>query len=116
MTGLHFLDPNPFGTPGVLFLHGLGVNASSWTLQFPPLIQAGFRPLAPDLPGFGESRYDGRGWSLRRIAAVLAALLDELALGRVHLVGLSMGGAIAQQFVFDTPHLVKKLVLASSFA
>jgi 3-oxoadipate enol-lactonase len=116
MTGLHFLDPNPSGSPGVLLLHGLGVNASSWALQFPPLIESGFRPLAPDLPGFGESRYDGRGWSLRRTAADLAGLLNELGLGPVHIVGLSLGGAVAQQLALDAPQLVRKLVLASSFA
>jgi len=116
MTELHFLDPNPPGAPGVLLLHGLGVNGSSWNWQFAPLVEAGFRPLAPDTPGFGESRYDGHGWSLRRVAADLAAWLDELALGPVYVVGLSMGAAIAQQFALDTPRLVKKLVLASSFA
>jgi pimeloyl-ACP methyl ester carboxylesterase len=116
MTKLTFLDPNPSGTPGVLLLHGLGVNASSWTLQFPPLIEAGLRPLAPDAPGFGASPYDGRGWSLKRAAVALADLLDELATGPVHVVGLSMGGAIAQQLALDHPHLVKKLILASSFA
>ena len=116
MTRLHFLDPNPSGSPGVLLLHGLGVNASSWTLQFSPLIDAGFRPLAPDTPGFGLSRYDGRGWSLKRVAADLAAWLDELALGPVCVVGLSLGAAIAQQLTLDSPWLVKKLVLASSFA
>src|SRR5690242_2487693 len=116
MDGLNFLDPNPTGARGVLLLHGLGVDASSWALQFAPLVEAGFRPLAPDIPGFGASRYDGRGWSLRRVAAGLAAWLDELAFGAVDVVGLSMGAAIAQQLVLDHPALVKKLLLASSFA
>ena len=116
MTGLYFLDPNPAGSPALLLLHGLGANSSSWTLQFDPLIAAGMRPLAPDAPGFGQSRYDGRGWSLKRIAADLAKLLDELQTGPVHLVGLSMGGAIAQQFVLDYPQLVRKLVLVSAFS
>lgn len=116
MSNLNFLDPNPTGEPAVLLLHGLGVNASSWTLQFPPLIEAGFRPLAPDIPGFGASRYDGRGWSLKRIAAALVGWLDELATGPVHVVGISMGGAIAQQLVLDHPTHVKNLVLVSSFA
>jgi 3-oxoadipate enol-lactonase len=116
MTTLHFLDPNPSGSPGVLLLHGLGADASSWTLQFPALTQAGFRPLAPDAPGFGASRYDGRGWSLGRVAAAVAGLLDEAATGPVHVVGLSMGGVIAQQLALDAPQRVKKLVLASTFA
>jgi len=116
MTTLHFLDPNPSGSPGVLLLHGLGADASSWSLQFPALTQAGFRPLAPDAPGFGASRYDGRGWSLRRVAAAVAGLLDEAATGPVHVVGLSMGGVIAQQLALDKPQRVKRLVLASTFA
>lgn len=116
MTELAFLDPNPSGSPGVLLLHGLGVNASSWTLQFPPLIEAGFRPLAPDAPGFGASRYDGRGWSLKRVAAAMTDLLHELVIGPVHVVGISMGAAVAQQFTLDYPNKVKRLVLVSAFA
>jgi pimeloyl-ACP methyl ester carboxylesterase len=67
MTKLHFLDPNPTGRPTVLLLHGLGADGSSWTLQLPPLIEAGFRPIAPDAPGFGKSPYDGKGWSVRKL-------------------------------------------------
>ncbi len=116
MTELHFFDPNPSGSPIVLLLHGLGVNASSWSLQFDPLIKAGFRPLAPDLPGFGQSRYDGRGWTVKRVAAALADFLVALGSSPIYLVGLSLGGMVAQQFVLDHPHLVKKLILVSSFA
>ena len=73
MTNLHYLDPNPSGSPAVLLLHGLGANGSSWTLQFDALIEAGFRPIAPDAPGFGESPYDGKGWSISRdVAAIMA--------------------------------------------
>jgi 3-oxoadipate enol-lactonase len=115
MNRLHFLDPNPSGRPAVLLLHGLGADGSSWTLQMPALSKAGFRPLAPDAPGFGGSTYDGRGWSIRRVAAQLADLLGELGTGPAHIVGLSMGGVIAQQFALDFPHLTKKLVLVSTF-
>ena len=116
MTHLHYIDPNPDGAPAVLLLHGLGANGSMWTLQLEPLAQAGLRPIAPDAPGFGDSRYDGRGWNFRRVAADLAALLRELQTGPAHVVGLSMGGVIAQQFTFEHPDLVRKLVLVSTFA
>lgn len=115
MTNLHFLDPNPAGSPAVLLLHGLGSNGSMWTLQFEALIGLGMRPIAPDVPGFGDSRYDGRGWSLRRVANELASLLDELETGPAHVVGLSMGGVIAQQFALDFPERVCKLALVSTF-
>ena len=116
INGLHCLDPNPNGSPAVLLLHGLGANGTSWSLQFETLGSAGFRPLAPDVPGFGESRYDGRGWNFARVVGNLARLLNDLQTGPVFVVGLSMGGVIAQQFAFDFPELVRKLVLVSTFS
>lgn len=113
---LHYLDPYPSGSPAVLLLHGLGANGTMWSLQFDALIAAGFRPIAPDAPGFGDSPYDGRGWNFRRVAADLAALLRELETGPAHVVGLSMGGVIAQQFAFDYPGMVRKLALVSTFS
>ncbi len=113
---LFFLDPNPTASKAVLLLHGLGANGSSWALQLPALAEAGFRPLAPDAPGFGQSRYDGHGWSLPRAAGMLAGLLDELSIEKVDVIGLSMGGVIAQQFALDHPSRTGKLVLVSTFA
>jgi 3-oxoadipate enol-lactonase len=116
MNRLNFLDPHPEGNPSVLLLHGLGANGSSWMLQFDPLANAGFRPLAPDAPGFGKSFYDGKGWSIRRVAADMAGLLTDLRRGPAHVVGISMGGTIAQQIALDFPHLVDKLVLVNTYA
>ena len=100
----------------MLLLHGLGADGASWSLQLPALSQAGFRPLAPDVPGFGDSPYGGSGWSIRRAAAEMAVFLEELGTGPAHVVGLSMGGVIAQQFALDHPQLIRKLVLVSTFA
>jgi pimeloyl-ACP methyl ester carboxylesterase len=116
MTTLNYLDPNPAGHPTVLLLHGLGADATSWTLQLPALAGAGFRPIATDTPGFGHSPYNGRGWSIRHMAADMARLLEELQTGPAHVVGLSMGGTIAQQLALDYPHLTRRLVLVSTFA
>ena len=116
MTSLHFLDPNPSGGPAVLLLHGLGADGTSWILQMPALGEAGFRPVAPDVPGFGSSPYDGAGWNVRRVAAQMADLLEELGCGPAHILGLSMGGVIAQQFALDFPQFTRKLVLVSTFS
>jgi len=116
MTSLHYLDPNPSGSPAVLLLHGLGADSTSWTLQLPSLSSAGFRPIAPDAPGFGQSLYDGHGWNVCRVAAQVAGLLEQLGCSPAHVVGLSLGGVIAQQFCLDFPHLVSKLVLVSTFS
>jgi len=116
MTTLHWLDPNPQGYPPVLLLHGLGANCDSWGLQLPGLSAAGFRPIAPDAPGFGASPYDGRGWTIRWAAAEMADLLGQLKTGPAFVAGLSMGGIIAQQIALDAPAMVRKLVLVSTFA
>jgi 3-oxoadipate enol-lactonase len=116
MIDLHYLDTNRSGNPAVLLLHGLGADSTSWTLQIPVLSAAGFRPVAPDAPGFGGSPYDGQGWSIPRVAARMADLLGELDTGAAHVVGLSMGGIIAQQFALDFPQLTRKLVLVSTFS
>ncbi len=100
----------------MVLLHGLGADGNSWTLQFQPLIDAGFRPIAPDAPGFGKSPYDGKGWSFRRTAQEVADLLVSLRCEPAHIVGLSMGGIVAQQFALDHPGLTRKLVLVSTFA
>lgn len=116
MSQIHYLDPHPDGCPAVLLLHGLGATGASWTLQLPALAAAGYRPLAPDLPGFGDSPYDGRGWSIPGVAARMAALLEELGTGPAHIVGISMGGVIAQQLALDFPALTRSLVLVNTFA
>lgn len=113
---MHFLDPGDPNSPGVLLLHGLGADGTSWALQLDALISAGLRPIAPDLPGFGQSAYDGRGWSLQRMAALLAELVTGLDAAPVHLVGLSMGGVVAQQFALDYPQHVRSLTLVSTFS
>ncbi len=116
MDDIYCLDPYPQGAPAVLLLHGLGVNGQSWLLQLDALGAAGLRPLAVDVPGFGQSPYAGRGWGLARVAASLAAFVRARGVGAVHVVGLSMGGVIAQQFALDFPDLTRKLVLVNTFA
>jgi pimeloyl-ACP methyl ester carboxylesterase len=113
---IHYLDPNPDGYPGVLLLHGLGVDGSSWAYQIQALVEAGLRPLAPDLPGFGHTPYDGRGWSIERSAGQMNWLLKELDLEEVGVVGLSLGGTIALQMALEYPARMAHLVLMNSFA
>lgn len=114
---LNWLDPNPAGGPAVVLLHGLGADCTSWDFQMEALTGAGLRPLAFDLPGFGRSQIPaGAAWTVKTAAETLAAALDELVNGPVHLVGLSMGGVVALQFALDFPTRVDHLVLVNTFA
>lgn len=112
---MFYLDPNPQGGEVVLLLHGLGSAGESWQLQFPALEGAGFRPLAPDIRGFGRSSYPGR-WRIPEVVEDLKALLDALSLPRTHVVGISMGGVLAQAFALAHPKRTHRLVLINTFA
>lgn len=114
--GISYLDPAPDHQPVVVLLHGLGADAESWHFQYPVLIQAGFRPLAPDLPGFGRSTMSAQRWSVKRTASRLAAWLAALGIDRFALVGHSMGGAVAQELASICAERVEKLVLVNTFA
>jgi len=113
---LHFIDLNPAERPIVLLIHGLGANSDSWRLQFPPLIERGFRVLAIDLPGFGNSSYSGEWKSVAAIAKTVAEALTLLGISSVYAVGLSMGGPVCLQLALDYPNLVSRLVLVNTFA
>lgn len=79
------------GRPVVL-IHGWPLSGRSWEAQERPLIEAGYRVIAYDRRGFGQSSQPWEGYDYDTFAADLAALLDHLDLTEVTLVGLSMGG------------------------
>lgn len=69
-----------------------------------------------DLRDAGESEPEMEYYSLKELAADALALLDALAIDRVHVVGYSLGGVVAQQMVLDHPDRINRLVVISSFA
>lgn len=111
---LHFHEAGPAdGTPVVL-LHGGGPGASAWSNFGPNLavFAQRFRVLAVDQPGFGRSdKPEIRGQFFTFSADALAAMLDELGIGRVHLVGNSLGGGTAVRFALRHPDRAGRLVL-----
>jgi 3-oxoadipate enol-lactonase len=113
--GLFYQDHNPGGHQTVLLIHGLGATSDSWQLQTPTLAAAGYRVLAPDLPGFGQSPYSAP-LTVLGMASSLDRLLRSLNAAPAHVVGISMGGAVALQLAVDFPGSVKRLVLVNTFA
>jgi 3-oxoadipate enol-lactonase len=97
--------------PLALFLHGLGGSRTSWDAQLATL-GAFRRCVAWDMPGYGASA--GSPSSFEELADAAADLVLTLADGAseaVDVVGLSMGGMIAQHLALRHPHLVRSLVL-----
>lgn len=101
------------GAPVVL-LHGFPLNRSMWDGQAREL-GASCRVIAPDLRGQGETPTGGvEAASMEAVADDVAALLDELSIGRAVVGGLSMGGYVALAFYRAYPERVRALVLADT--
>ena len=113
---IHYSDLNPNGNSVILLLHGLGATGDSWQMQFPALIDAGFRILAPDMRGFGKSTYPGGPNNSRVMARDMVAFMESLAIRSSHIIGISMGGTIALQLILDQPTMVDTLLLTNTFA
>ena len=100
--------------PGVLFIHGYPFDHTIWTHQVAAL--EGWCRVAPDLRGMGQSDAPDLGYSMETYAADLAELLDRLGVRDVVLVGLSMGGYIAFEFLRRWRERVRGLVLVDTRA
>src|SRR3954470_3626153 len=96
--------------PALLLVHGFPTTRRLWSGVMPRLVEAGFRVIAPDLLGYGESAGDGDG-GMRRQARELLALLDELAIETAFVVAHDVGTAAAQILTVDAPGRVQGLVL-----
>lgn len=101
--------------PVVLLVHGSGPGSTAhgaWAWLVPSLRDAGFAVIAPDLAGFGwTERVDGFAYSLDAWSDQLAAVLDGLGIGAAHVVGNSLGGAIALSFAVREPARVTRLAV-----
>jgi pimeloyl-ACP methyl ester carboxylesterase len=95
--------------PPLLLVHGLG-GCWQWWLENLPVLSQHSRVIAVDLPGFGESEPLPPPGKMATQVESLAALLDQLGLDRVTLVGHSMGGLIAMMFAFEHPDRLNGLV------
>jgi 3-oxoadipate enol-lactonase len=100
--------------PAVLFVHGYPFDHTMWTHQIAAL--EGWCRIAPDLRGMGQSDAPDLGYSMETYAADLAALLDLLGARDVVLVGLSMGGYVAFEFLRRWRDRVRALVLVDTRA
>lgn len=98
----------------LLLIMGLGGNLGMWSALVAHLVPRGIQTIAFDAPGTGESS----AWQLPRrmpaIARVVGRVVDALGYGRVDVLGVSLGGAIAQELARRSPHRVGRLVLAAT--
>ena len=101
--------------PDVLLVHGFPDSHQVWRHQIPALVAAGYRVIAPDIRGFGESKAPkGKGsYLVENFVSDLLALLDTLEIDKVRLVSHDWGAVIGWAFSIAHPQRVDRLVAMS---
>jgi 3-oxoadipate enol-lactonase len=102
------------GDESVLLIMGLGGRAADWGIPFPERLAERFRVVSFDNRGTGSSSKPRNEWSLEDMARDATSVLDAVGVERTHVVGISMGGMIAQLIALDQPARVGRLVLMST--
>ena len=88
--GIHYVD---YGTgQPVILIHGWPLSHKAWEKQIAALVDGGYRVIAYDRRGFGQSDAPWQGYDYNALASDLHALITQLDLQQVNLVGFSMGG------------------------
>ena len=105
-----YYDTRGAGYPLVL-IRGLGSNADHWYPQIPAL-SSRFRVVSFDNRGIGRSDKPNNPYTISMMAEDTAGLMDAIGIPRAHIMGLSMGGMVAQEFALRFPDKVHGLVLA----
>jgi pimeloyl-ACP methyl ester carboxylesterase len=102
--------------PPVVLLHGFPQDSGSWDQVRPALVEAGYRVVAPDQRGYSAgARPPGRrAYTAGELSADVLALLDELDLPSVHLVGHDWGGGVAWGLASAAPDRVSTLTVVST--
>lgn len=110
-------DMNPAGRNPILFMHGWPADHTCFDYQYNELLSKGYRCIAWDARGFGNSDKPTYGYDYNRTADDLRAVIDALGLRNVTLLGHSTAGAVALRYVArHNAHGVGKLVLAAAAA
>ena len=110
---LYVREEGPQDAPTVLFLHGLGLSHTMWNPQFEGLSDY-YHSLAPDLPECGNS-IDTGPFTLKDASRyVVDVIRERVPGGTTHVVGLSIGGAVALQMLHDEPQVLDHLLISGT--
>lgn len=109
-----YMDVKPKQPNGktVMLLHGKNFNGAYWKTTIDALTKEGYRVIVPDQIGFGKSsKPTDYQYTFQQLAQNTKAILDELKVKKINLLGHSMGGMLATRFTLMYPEMVEKLIL-----
>ena len=98
--------------PPLVLIMGIGYDATLWTLAQVPELSRMFQVVIFDNRDVGRSAAATSPYTIADMADDVAALMDALDIGRAHVLGLSMGGMIAQEFALRHVNRLHRLVLS----
>ena len=100
--------------PPLLLIMGLATDSTAWAFQLPEFARH-YRAIAFDNRGVGRTSKPAGPYSIHQMADDAAGVMDALGVARAHVLGVSMGGMIAQELALRHPERVSALVLACTF-
>jgi pimeloyl-ACP methyl ester carboxylesterase len=112
-TELHY-ERAGAGEP-LLLIQGMSANHLAWGRPFSSLLERDFEVIAFDNRGIGHSRPVSEGFSIAEMAADAAGLLEALEIESAHVLGISMGGMIAQELALARPEKLRSLAIGCSY-
>lgn len=104
------------GDETIVLVNGLADDLETWAFQMDDLLAAGYRVLRFDNRGVGLTSTPPGPYTSRILADDTKALVDELALSGFHMMGISMGGMVAQEYAIDHGDDLKTVTLACTYA
>jgi pimeloyl-ACP methyl ester carboxylesterase len=99
----------------LLLIQGMSANHMAWGRPFASLLERDFEVISFDNRGMGLSRQVTEGFSIAEMAADTVGLLDALEIESAHVLGISMGGMIAQELALAHPGRLRTLTIGCSY-
>ena len=110
------IDGSDSAAETIVLINGLADDLESWGFQIPALLEAGFRVLRFDNRGIGKSDAPSGDYSSKMLADDAKALVDHLGISNFHLMGVSMGGMISEEYAITYGGDLKSLTLGCTYA
>ena len=112
---IHFQEAGDESAPPIILIHGFISSNLIWSHVLQPLAKAGFRAIAPDLPGYGYSdNPPDAQYTIDEQARAIVGLMERLEIPKAVIAGASYGGAVAATMALDYPERVEKLILVGA--